>query len=1178
MRTFRRIILAALTGIVLLVGSLFLYMFKLGGLERTLNAQIDSLVEQRYNLDVTIGQVKGDFLSGLVLEDVTVYYVDSTGHYRLLDLPRLSASYSLSNLWNKKYVLDYLYIDSATVTLVRDSSGRWMIPDFSSKGETEAGAPPQFSIGDFGLNKVSVNILNNTDTMSFDDIALSVALQGQGKTYSVDVGQFEFTSNKEPFSLTAAGGKLTYTERMVVFEDIAVVVGKTRAKLSGNVKFAKPPEGQITFALDNVDVKKISALLGKKLTGMLDLNGAVSFVGDKIGGSVDLAGNFMSADFENLSANFRFDRNRLVLDTLYGSVFGGCTIDGSGALDFSGPVEQYHLDADIKNFNLNQLVTKGFESDLTGHIEMSGESFRKDKLLLHFDTDLHESSFDEYPLHEACGELTVTSDSICFADSFRINYFENVFYVSGRIDYSDDIDLAVAADLHNLDRYKGKLFIDQPGGRGHADATISGKTRDPDLRGLFVSDSVWVYGLYTGNFAASIEMKRFLTGKKGTVEVSYKDGAAWNLPYDSGYTFLSVDSNLVQVDTFSMCNQYGEYSGRGLLDYGVNPMHMTVDSLSLAVFDRVFYNRSDIKFDIDSSGFNFLQAAIGSNGAGLSVTGRVDYDESMGLTLLIDHIPIGPWVDLLDTSLQIDGYMSCQASVEGTFLQPHFNLGGSIDSLTYRDLLLGAVVGGLRYENRLLTLDSFLIHSDEGEYRSSGSFHADLAFSSSVEERFPDQPLEIGISATDRRFDLVSLIMPSVEQLDGDFFVDITLSGTPHAPHLAGEAYIKNARLKYFDLEQPIFADSAGVTMRDNKIIIDHIDLYTTDRKRKGRKGNAYLEGEITVKSLDNFYYDLDITLPKEFPFAYELDDIQGVVEGDLHVEGDTPPLVTGDLTIISMKYLVNFASEEEGSPIMNAMTSENAWDLNINIDILANYWIRNDDIDAEFAGQVNLIREKGVYRFIGEMEILRGRGFLFDKTFHLEPGSRVIFEGNPTINPRLDITGYTRIAGMRRAVDEELETTESIELGIHVTGTLEVPEINPAEGSEFSREDILPLIVANYYSSETVSSSGQVGQRLSGLISSQVSQIGSRQLGQLGVETFEIDPLYGKEYDPLRVRVTVGFYATPNLYVYGRSTLSGQTRQEVGFEHRFSKAFLLEGLRDEEELYHLALKLHWEF
>jgi len=78
-------------------------------------------------------------------------------------------------------------------------------------------------------------------------------------------------------------------------------------------------------------------------------------------------------------------------------------------------------------------------------------------------------------------------------------------------------------------------------------------------------------------------------------------------------------------------------------------------------------------------------------------------------------------------------------------------------------------------------------------------------------------------------------------------------------------------------------------------------------------------------------------------------------------------------------------------------------------------------------------------------------------------------------------------------------------------------------------------------------------------------------------VETFEIDPVYGGQLDPWNAWVTLGSYFGP-FYVYGRSTLAGQTRQEAGFEYRYSKTLLFEGSRDENELYHLNLRLHWEF
>ncbi|MCP4685922.1 MAG: hypothetical protein GY867_10830, partial [bacterium] len=176
---------------------------------------------------------------------------------------------------------------------------------------------------------------------------------------------------------------------------------------------------------------------------------------------------------------------------------------------------------------------------------------------------------------------------------------------------------------------------------------------------------------------------------------------------------------------------------------------------------------------------------------------------------------------------------------------------------------------------------------------------------------------------------------------------------------------------------------------------------------------------------------------------------------------------------------------------------------------------------------------------------------------------------------PRLDIVATTRIPVSGFAGEEE---RSEVELSIHVGGTLEKPEFGVEQGegggSDFSEEDILPLILANYYGAES-GSPGAFEERVSQFVSSQVSQIGTRRLG---VETFEIDPTYGGRMDLRKTRVTLGVQTTSNLYLYGRTPVTFDRGQEVGFEYRFNRAFLVEGQRDEDELYHLNLKLHWEF
>ncbi|MBD3402557.1 hypothetical protein GF420_06655, partial [candidate division GN15 bacterium] len=904
----------------------------------------------------------------------------------------------------------------------------------------------------------------------------------------------------------------------------------------------------------------------------------------------NIAGDFMFASFENLQVDFRWYENQLMLDTLYGVILDNCSIDGAGWIDFDQRPELYELTAELQNFNLNELVEGTFESDLNGAIQLAGESFKNETLVLRINADLYESSFDEYPLHRAFGDMVITTDSISFPDVLTVDYYENQFTATGVIDYDDEMFLEVDVDLPNLDRYRERLFISQPGGRGHAHGIISGRTGDPDLAAIFQSDSVWVYGLYADSCRIETQVDRFLNARQGWVTADFYAGELWGLVYDSTMAVLTLDSQYVVIDTADVQAEDISAWARGGFDYGIYPNVVRMDTVAVDLFGRGFANRQPLDIDIDSAGFVFREFTFEQRGGLLSMHGRVDYDESMDFTASADSILIAPWLRLFRPELPVNGYVSFDSDVAGTFVNPVFTLTGLVDSLTYRDLKLGDLTASGDYRSRILTIDSAVVLSDSGRYSATGFLNADLAFVTDSLDRLPDLPLDIRMTARDNQFDLISLLLPTIEQLFGDFTADVHLTGTPSQPQLEGSAMLRDAKLKYFDLANWIFADSVPVRMENNLIVFDRIESFVIDARKserisrtvfnreiKGRPSYAYIEGDITVQSLDNFVYDVYVSIPREFPFTYELEDIRGVFEGDLHVVGETPPTVEGDITLISCRYRVPFAAAEEGSPILQSFTQENSWDLDLNIEILSNYWIENEDIDAEFAGEINLIREDGNYPIVGEMDILRGRGFLFDKTFRLEPRQEaVIFTGSEIPNPQLDIIANTRIPGVR--FDQET-TSDVLDLCIHVTGTLDTAEINPCQESEFSREDILPLLALNYYGADTGSYSGAVTERVAQLVSSQVSQIGGRQLNRLiGVETFEIDPTYGGEFDPAQTRVTVGAYAAPNLYVYGRSSITGNLGEEVGFEYRFSREFLLQGRRNELEEYIVNLRLHWEF
>jgi autotransporter translocation and assembly factor TamB len=252
---------------------------------------------------------------------------------------------------------------------------------------------------------------------------------------------------------------------------------------------------------------------------------------------------------------------------------------------------------------------------------------------------------------------------------------------------------------------------------------------------------------------------------------------------------------------------------------------------------------------------------------------------------------------------------------------------------------------------------------------------------------------------------------------------------------------------------------------------------------------------------------------------------------------------------------------------------------LNLNAEIPSNLWIKNEDIDAEFSGTINFIREKGVYRYIGSMEVLRGKGYMTGRTFRIEPGGIISYEDIEYPNPRLDITASTKIRSMASQEIGSETAPETIDLKVRVTGTLDEPIIEAAEGSPLRTEEIMPALFADYSASGNGQPDGWFENRVitgvTDFISTQMTQIGSRTLG---VETFEIDPVYGDKFDPLGTRLTVGLYTHPNLYIYGRSAISGTAGQQVGFEYRLKRSLLIEGQADENDLYQLILHFYREF
>lgn len=1160
------IALAIITGVVLLYQSHIL--------ENWVNRYLADKIAANYNLDINIAEIDGSFFSGFRLRQVLIRFFEASDTVTLAYIPEVSIHYSVADLLHRRWIVDSIRIGRPKFYLEEVSPGDWRLPKVP-EGEPSDSPPPSWWLKKLSVDDASLNISRGGQDYNWSDINFILSAQSEQGTYTFSLDSLRFDSEDKRMRLNYARGLATLFEKRLALQDAFIVTDSSFLAFS-LIRDAEDSvwiESQIDSA--HVYLPDIVSFLGSNLSGDFDLKGSLYQQYGKTGANLLLSGIFQDRRFDSLNVGAHYDQGVIHIDTLHGRILNGCGVEGYGRINFATQPDGYHLSARVSSFNLNNLVFDTYETDLNGQLEMDGRGLKSHTMAIDLDVKLSESYFDIYHFHKISGQMTLGNNGLYFFPGFSANYYENRFMVEGDVDFKGRLFLEGRADLVDLSDFVHQTFIDLPAGRASAEYAITGRTEDPDLEVHCFSDSIWLYEFYSEDLTVDFFIESFIRGMRGPIMITCRRGDAWGFPYDSLYAEMTLDSNQLYIDTGCIANEFSRTQMSGILDFTSYPQQLTIDSAIIDLSGRRFASDGSQRILIDSAGYVFDRIDLKATEGNLSFAGRVDYSDTLDIIWEINDLSVAPWVDLYNDSLQIDGRLMSVGSAYNTLDNPGFALRLELDSLHYQGLHLGNLEAFVSYEDSTLWIDSSYLESPAGKYTASGEFPINL-MPAEGQSYFDDREQSITIIAVDKQLDLIAFLLESVEYITGDFAAEIDLTGKPMQPHLNGSATLTKGTVKLLDLQDPLEEVDIQLEMSDRLITISKA-RGIVPRGGKKTPGEVSGRGTILIHDINRFRYALSARAVN-MPIKYELGDVVGLADADIRVDGETPPQVTGTINLESVTYRESF--EETGFSLLSALEADKTWDLDLMVEFPAKFWVKNDDIDAEFAGSVNILRNAGVYNFLGTLEVIRGKYFFFDKTFRMTPGGQIVFENIEEPDPRLVLEIATRIRTPSTFSDFESESNYSYELILAVTGTLNNPIFSGAGDSPISSENILPALLADYNPEvDTLGGERVLASRITvggvGLLASQFSKIGTRTLG---VETFEIYPDMAGGFDPLGTRVTIGAYTFPNLYIFGSSYFDLNKGQEVGMEYRLGRHYLFEGRRDESNLYHLNLKLHWEF
>ncbi|MGB2988738.1 MAG: translocation/assembly module TamB domain-containing protein, partial [Candidatus Zixiibacteriota bacterium] len=544
------------------------------------------------------------------------------------------------------------------------------------------------------------------------------------------------------------------------------------------------------------------------------------------------------------------------------------------------------------------------------------------------------------------------------------------------------------------------------------------------------------------------------------------------------------------------------------------------------------------------------------------------------------------------------GRLSVQTILQVNFESPQIELNGEIERLKFKGMDLGNLKTDISYQDKKVEIRDLAVTDPDWRYTLGGFLPLDLSFTS-VEERILEEPQDLNLSAKGKRLELIKLFIPEIEYLRGDFAGDLEIAGSLLHPRFDGQMTVIEGSLKFAELADPVEDLLVEMRMKDENLILDSISGFV--ESGRGLEGGAFtrvwkalspgerIRGEVTgfgtinLKDIQDIEYELYFSGDR-IPIDYEYADVSAIADLTVEISGSSPPLISSEILFSELFYREPFTGSGSGTFVTASHQEADLWDWNLDVSVSNNCWIINDDVNLEFSGDVRVLREGGELRILGDMETIRGKYFLYGTKFKIEKGS-FFFDNIERIDPKIDFLVSTRLWGATPGSSGGgtlLGTGSGNEIKLAISGTISEPEVEPAPGSPYDKDDILELL-AFQQGMGSVDSVGvgslfqeRVIKSLGGAYSSRfLESIAGRTLG---VETFEIVPTWSEKFRLTDAQITIGKYVSDKVYLRYTRRLSQSSGQETGVEYRLNKHLFFEGRKDKAGLFHLGLNLNWEY
>ena len=495
----------------------------------------------------------------------------------------------------------------------------------------------------------------------------------------------------------------------------------------------------------------------------------------------------------------------------------------------------------------------------------------------------------------------------------------------------------------------------------------------------------------------------------------------------------------------------------------------------------------------------------------LSVDGTIALEgeaPSAALDVTAQNVDLQQLETLLLQDRGFSGRLNANARVTGTMDAPTVDGHVEIRDGAFQDYKYQSLVADVDYAGRRAIIDATLQQSPTERIMVKGTAPMSLFTPSTGADHVAPaagEEVDLHITSTALGLGVVQGFTDFLANVSGTLEADVRVTGSGQDPHLQGHIDIRNGAfgvplggVSYSGLNTRIDLSPDKVSLQSFQILDEHGEALnvsgdlavhekavgavniriesgnfeiidnelgdvgldssiriTGELRRPKVEGQVRVEaGRIEVDRILTFFYD---------PYATE--SLPDVISSERMVEG------SGSAEEATNAALRKAESGAAPAPAKDAAVEPaapagifDAVALDVNLIVPDNLVLRGNDLrpggptgaalgdmNITIGGQMSVRKAPGdQVRLYGTVQTVRGTYEFQGRRFELERDGEIRFVGDTQINPFIDITA-TRVI-----------PNTGVEATVHITGTLQAPELALSSNPPLEESDILALIVFN--------------------------------------------------------------------------------------------------------------------